>query len=115
MSFLSFSYMKVYCVFSLESPHRGDSNEYPNILLSIQNRKSPKIYTNYNIVCNYGIFVSDSRTQFEIAGGKRSSAFEPLTFYCMFIPSEPATFAQRLPMGVWNTLGSRCTNVAGSL
>ena len=35
-------------------------------------------------------------------------------------PSEPATFVQRLPnvfqtpMGVWNTLGSRCTNIAGS-
>ena len=23
-----FYYMKVYCVFTLESPHRGDSNEY---------------------------------------------------------------------------------------
>ena len=28
ISFLSFSNMKVCCVFSLESPHRGDSNEY---------------------------------------------------------------------------------------
>ena len=26
--FLSFFNMKVYCAFSLESPHRGDSNEY---------------------------------------------------------------------------------------
>ena len=25
--------MKLYCVFSLESPHRGDSNEYINIPL----------------------------------------------------------------------------------
>ena len=37
--------------------------------------------------------------------------------------TEPATFVQRLPNvfqrvsldGVWNTLGSRCTNAAGSL
>ena len=26
--FSIFFHMKVYCVFSLESPHRGDSNEY---------------------------------------------------------------------------------------
>ena len=26
--FLIFFNMKVYCVFSLESPHQGDSNEY---------------------------------------------------------------------------------------
>ena len=31
-------------------------------------------------------------------------------------PSEPPTIVQRLPnVGVWNTLGSRCANVAGSL
>ena len=46
-------------------------------------------------------------------------------FRTMFsLPSEPATFVQRLPNvfqtsmavhGVWNTLSSRCTNVAGSL
>ena len=46
-------------------------------------------------------------------------------FRTMFsLPSEPATFVQRLSNvfqtsmavhGVWNTLSSRCTNVAGSL
>ena len=33
--FSIFYNMKVYCVFSLESPHRGDSNEYTNIPFSI--------------------------------------------------------------------------------
>ena len=32
---LIFFNMKVYCVFSSESPHRGDSNEYTYIPFSI--------------------------------------------------------------------------------
>ena len=46
--FLIFFNMKVYCVFSLESSHRGDSNENTqhtifnrNIPFSIEKRKSP--------------------------------------------------------------------------
>ena len=31
--------MKVYCVFSLESPHRGDSNEYTQYTIFIMNKK----------------------------------------------------------------------------
>ena len=33
--FMIFFYMNVYCAFSLESPHRGDSNEYTQYTLSI--------------------------------------------------------------------------------
>ena len=33
--FSIFLNMKVYCVFSIESPHRGDSNEYIQYLFSI--------------------------------------------------------------------------------
>ena len=32
---LSYPEMKVYCVLSLESPHRGDSNEYTQDTLTI--------------------------------------------------------------------------------
>ena len=39
--FLFFFNMMVYRVFSLESPHRGASNEKQNIPFSIQKRKSP--------------------------------------------------------------------------
>ena len=42
--FLIFFNMKVYCVFSLESPHQGDSNE--NTQHTIFNRKT-KISPNY--------------------------------------------------------------------
>ena len=37
--FFIFFNMKVYCVFSLESPHRGDSNEYTNIPFFNMNKK----------------------------------------------------------------------------
>ena len=34
--------MKVFCVFSLESPHQGDSNENTQYtIFNIKNRKSP--------------------------------------------------------------------------
>ena len=49
---LSFSNMRVCCVFSLELPDRGDSNEFTQ-------------YTIFNIkkeICIYGIFQRDSRT-----------------------------------------------------
>ena len=57
--FLIFFNMKVYCVFSLESPHRGDSNEYTqytsfNIL--------QKISLNYPRSAAVGIFSRDSKT-----------------------------------------------------
>ena len=31
--------MKVYCVFSVESPHRGDSNEYTQYTIFSMNKK----------------------------------------------------------------------------
>ena len=54
--FLIFSHMMVYCVFSLESPHRGDSNEYTqHIIINIKS-KSSEIIPKYNNVRIYGIF-----------------------------------------------------------
>ena len=35
--------MKVYCVFSLESPHQGDSNVYTQYTIFITKIKSPQI------------------------------------------------------------------------
>ena len=56
--FSIFFKMKVCCAISLESPHRGDSNEYTQHTIINIKRKSP-IYYN---VCSYDIFVRDSRT-----------------------------------------------------
>ena len=38
--FFIFFNMKVCCVFSLESPHRGDSNEYTQYTISNMNKKN---------------------------------------------------------------------------
>ena len=40
ISFLIFFYMKVCCVFSLESPHRGDSYEYTQYTIFNMNKKN---------------------------------------------------------------------------
>ena len=40
--FFTFFNMKVYCVFSLESPHRGDSNEStPYTIFNIKKENHP--------------------------------------------------------------------------
>ena len=57
--FLIFFNMKVYCVFSLESPHRGDSNE--NTQYTIFNRKK-KISKNYPKSAAMEFFPRDSKT-----------------------------------------------------
>ena len=55
--FSIFLNMKVYCVFSLESPHRGDSNEYiQNTIFNI------KKILNYSKSAAIGYFQKDSRT-----------------------------------------------------
>ena len=56
--FLIFFNMKVCCVFSLESPHRGDSNECTQY--TIFNIKK-KIVLNYPKSAEDGIFPRDSR------------------------------------------------------
>ena len=42
--FSIFLYLKVYCVFSLESPHRGDSNEYTHYTIFIIKKKTTLDY-----------------------------------------------------------------------
>ena len=49
--FSSFFNIKVYCVFSLESPHRGDSNEYTQYtIFNIKN----EIILYLSQICSYG-------------------------------------------------------------
>ena len=56
--FTIFFNMKVYCVFSLESPHQGDSNEYTQY--SIFNIKK-EITQNYSEFAAVRFFPRDSR------------------------------------------------------
>ena len=51
--------MKVYCLFPLESPHRGDSNVYTQYTIFIIKKKITQIILNLQL---WGFFPRDSRT-----------------------------------------------------
>ena len=70
---------KVYCVYSLESPHRGDSNEYTQY--TIFNIKK-KITVNYSKSAAMGFFSKGLKNRFETAVVSEPSVFKPLKFYC---------------------------------
>ena len=71
--------MKVYCVFTLESPHRGDSNENNEYTIyQYEKEKHPKL----SQICSYGIFFKGLKNVFERAMVSEASVFEPLKFYC---------------------------------
>ena len=55
--------MKVYCVFSLESPNMKKKN-------------IPKL----SQICSYGSFLNGLKNEFETAVVNESSVFEPLKF-----------------------------------
>ena len=58
-----FNIMKVFSVFSLELPHRGDSNQYTQHTIMDIKKKIVRNYPKYKNVCSYGIFLlRDSRT-----------------------------------------------------
>ena len=64
--------MKVYCVFSLESPHRGDSKEYTQYTIFNMKKKNP---LNYPKSTALGL-----KNEFETAVVNEPSVSEPLMF-----------------------------------
>ena len=65
---------------SLESPRRGDSNEYTKYTISgYKKGNQPKL----NQICNYGICSKGPKNEFQIAMINEPSVFEPLKFYCI--------------------------------
>ena len=54
--FSTFFHMKECCVFSLELPHRGDSNEYTQHTIINIKVKITQNYPKYNNVSSHGIF-----------------------------------------------------------
>ena len=73
--------MKVYCVFSLESPQRGDSNEYTQYtIFQYKKENIPKL----SQICNYGICSKGLKNEFETTVVNEPSVFKPLKFYCMW-------------------------------
>ena len=69
--------MKVYCVFSLESPHRGNSNEYSQYTIFNIKKNQPK----FSQICSYGIFSKGLKNEFETSTVNEPSVFEPLKVY----------------------------------
>ena len=67
-------------MFSLEFPHRGDSNEYKQY--SIFNIKKEN-HPNYPKSAAMGFFSEGLKDVFEIAVVNEPSEFEPLKFYCI--------------------------------
>ena len=66
-------------MFSLESPQRGDSNEYTQYTISQYKKENhPKL----SQICNYGICSKGPKKEFETAVVNKPSVFEPLKFYC---------------------------------
>ena len=71
-------------MFSLESPHRGDSNEFTQYtILNINKKKHPKLFQ----ICSYGLFSKGLETEFETAVVNELSVYEPLKFYCTTVSS----------------------------
>ena len=79
------SLMIVYFMFSLESPHRGDSNEYKQCTIF---QYGKEIHPNFSQICSYRVsFSRGLRNGFDTAEVDGPSLFEPLEFYCSNITS----------------------------
>ena len=74
-------------MFSFESPHGGDSNEYTHHAIINIKKKITLNYPKYNNVCSYGIFSEGLKNEFETAVINEPSVFEPLKFYCSMFES----------------------------
>ena len=74
--------MKLCCVFSLESPHRGDSNENTQYTIFNMNKKNT---LNYPKSAAKGLFFqgTQKRVRNETDVVNETSVFEPLKFYCI--------------------------------
>ena len=80
--FLIFFNTKVCCVFSLESPRRGDSNGCTKYTIFNMKKKNT---LNYPKFAAMGFFSKGLKNEFETAVVNEPSVFEPLKFYCIMI------------------------------
>ena len=66
-------------MFSLESPHRSDSDEYIKYtIFNINTKNHPTL----SQICSYAIFSKGLKNEFETAVVNEPSVFELLKFYC---------------------------------
>ena len=66
-------------MFSSESPHQGESNEYTQYTIFNLNMKNT---LNYPKSAAMGFFSKGLKNEFETAVVNEPSVFEPLKFYC---------------------------------
>ena len=69
-------------MFSLESPHQGDSNEYTQHTMFNMNKKNT---LNCPKSAAMGFFSKGLKNEFETAVVNKPSVYEPLKFYCTII------------------------------
>ena len=67
-------------MFTLESPHRGDSNDYTQYTIFNMNKKNTLNYPNLQL---WVFFSKGLKNEFETAVVNEPSVFEPLKFYCI--------------------------------
>ena len=87
--FMIFFDMKVCCMFSLESPQRGDSNENTQYTIFNMNKKNT---LNYPKSAAMGFFSKGLKNEFETAVVNEPSVFEPLKFYCILFQNMRYTY-----------------------
>ena len=68
-------------MFTLESPHRGNSYEYIQYTIFFNMKK--KHILNYSKPAAVGFFSKGLKDEFETAVVTDPSVFEPLTLYCI--------------------------------
>ena len=78
-------------MFSLESPHRGDSNEYTQYTIFNMKKKNT---LNYPKSAAMGFFSKGLKNEFETAVVNEPSVFEPLKFYCSLNRGDCGKFAR---------------------
>ena len=73
-------------MFSLESPHRGNSNEYTQYAIFNMKKKKEKKekHPKLSQICSYGKFSKELKNELETSVVNEPSVFEPLKFYCVF-------------------------------
>ena len=72
-------------MFSLESPHRGDSKKNTKHTIFIIKKE---IHPKLSHIFSNGIFSRGLKNEFEITVVNEPSVFEPLKFYCNNISPE---------------------------
>ena len=90
-------------MFPLESPHRGDSNEYTQYTIFNINNKNT---LNYTRSAAMGFFSKGLKNEFETSVVNEPSVFEPLKFYSIFlvVGQSPVTISLALRARVIFTL-----------